>query len=93
MKKIILFHLTHCPYCHNARRALEELTKENPAYGEVQIDWIEESQQPELANRYDYYYVPTIYAGDKKLYEASPSESYADCKENIRAALDAVVKG
>lgn len=91
MKKITLFYLEDCPYCHNARRALEELKKENPAYNEVEIDWIEESEHPELAGKYDYYYVPTIYAGDKKLYEARPSESYASCKENVKASLDAVL--
>ena len=91
MKKITLFYLENCPYCHNARRALEELKKENPAYEEVSVDWIEESKEPKLAAQYDYYYVPTIYDGEKKLYEARPSESYEDCKENVRAALDAVL--
>ena len=91
MKKITLFYLEDCPYCHNAKRALEELKKENPAYNEVEIDWIEESKHPELAGKYDYYYVPTIYAGDQKLYEAKPSESYTSCKENVKASLDAVL--
>lgn len=91
MKKITLFHLNDCPYCHNAKRAIEELKKENPAYSEVDIDWIEESEQPEFARKYDYYYVPTIFADGKKLYEAKPSEDYAACKANVKAALDAVL--
>ena len=91
MKKLTLFHLQNCPYCHNARRAIDELVKENPEYGAIAIDWIEERQQPELAERYDYYYVPTIYDGERKLYEASPSESYEDCKRNVKAAFDAVL--
>ena len=90
MKKITLFHLTNCPYCLHAKKALAELLKENPAYGEIHIDWIEERQQPELAARYDYYYVPTIFAGEVKLYEADPSEDYDSIKRNIRAALDSV---
>ena len=91
MKKITLFYLTDCPFCRNARKALEELKKENPAYGEIEIDWIEESEQPEAAGKYDYYYVPTMYVADKKMYEAKPSESYAACKENVKAVLDAVL--
>ena len=91
MKKITLFYLSDCPYCRNAKRALEELKKENPTYGEIPIDWIEESEQPELAEKYDYYYVPTIFDGDHKLYEAKPSESYDVCKENLKSALDAVL--
>ena len=91
MKKITLFYLTGCPYCENAKRALKELVVENPAYGDVEINWIEERQNAELAEQYDYYYVPTIYDGQVKLYEASPSESYADCKDHVRAALDTVL--
>ena len=91
MKKITLFYLSDCPYCHNARKALEELKKENPAYKEIEIDWIEESEQPEVAEQYDYYYVPTMYVDGRKLYEAKPSESYAACKENVKAVLDAVL--
>ena len=91
MKKITLFHLDTCPYCINAKKALTELIAEDPTYGEVEIDWIEESRQPALANQYDYYYVPTIYDGQTKLYEASPAESFADCKANVKAALDKVL--
>ena len=92
MKKITLFYLTNCPYCHDARRALAELSKENPAYAAISVDWIEESQEAELANQYDYYYVPSIFAGDKKLYEAKPSENYASIKKNVKEALDAVLQ-
>ena len=87
--KLLLFHLNNCPYCHSAKKALRELVKEDPRYGEIDVEWIEESEQPELAARYDYYYVPTIFLGDQKLYEAHPSENYAACKEKVKAALDA----
>ena len=88
--KLLLFHLDLCPYCHNARKALGELIKENPKYGEIDVEWIEENEHPDIAARYDYYYVPTIFFGDQKLYEARPGESYAACKEKVKAALDAV---
>lgn len=88
---LTLFYLEHCPYCKNAKRALAELSDENPAYGQVEIDWIEESRKPEIAAQYDYYYVPTVFFGKQKLYEAKPGETFADCKENLRAALDTVL--
>lgn len=91
MKEIKLFYLTHCPYCHNAKKALKELAEADPEYGTIHVKWIEESEESGLAAQYDYYYVPTIFDGDIKLYEADPSESYADCKKNIKAALDAVL--
>ena len=89
-KKLTLFHLADCPYCHKARQALEELRNEEPAYRGVEIDWIEESEQPALADRYDYYHVPAIFLGEQKLYEASPGEDYDTIKANVKRALDAV---
>ena len=91
MKEIELYHLTHCPYCINARRAIEELKNENPAYAEIRIRWIEESEEVELANSRDYYYVPTIFHGDKKLYEAKPTHSYSRIKQSIRDAFEQVL--
>lgn len=92
MKKITIFYLTNCPYCHNAKKALEELIKETPEYNEIPVEWIEESRQPQLAEQYDYYYVPTVFVGNHKLYEADPSENYRDCKKNMKAALDTVLE-
>ena len=87
MKTLTLFYLTDCPYCHNAKRALEELYREEPAFAGIQIDWVEEREQPDVAARYDYYYVPTVFDGTVKRYEARPGESYADCKAQLRAVL------
>ncbi len=91
MKKITLFYLADCPYCHSAERALRELAAEKPAYQSIQVDRIEESREPEIADRYDYYYVPSVFAGEKKLYEVDPREDYASIKEHIRQALEAVL--
>ena len=93
MKEIELFYLASCPYCRNARKATEELTAENPAYGGIKINWIEESEQPEIAEQRDYYSVPTIFWNGEKLYEAHFTHSYADIKNNIRSAFDRVLAG
>ena len=91
MKKLTIFYLETCPYCIHAKHALKELRSEHSAYAGVEIEWIEERRQPTLANRYDYYYVPSVYDGEKKLYEANPSQDYAAIKESIRGALDAAL--
>ena len=91
MQKIELFYLEHCPYCVNARKALEELVKEKSAYAGVRIRWIEESVETELANSRDYYYVPTVYFEGQKLYEARPSQNYAAIKESLRGVLETVL--
>ena len=90
MQELIMFHRNDCGYCHKAKRALEELYAENPAYAAVPLTMIEETEQPAVAERYDYYHVPAIFAGEKKLYEAQPGESYDEIKANVRRALDAV---
>jgi len=93
MKEIELFYLSSCPYCRNAKRAIEELGNENPAYKDIAIDWIEESEQPALAGQRDYYSVPTIFWQGEKLYEAHFTHSYDTIKQSIRAAFDKVLAG
>ena len=85
MKNILYFYLANCPYCRQAEQWLDELTAENPAYKAFTIERVEESRQPELANRYDYYYVPTFYIGGRKLHEGAAS------KDAIRRVLDAAL--
>ena len=70
MKSIILFYLKDCPYCKKAFRYISELTAEHPELAQVPITAIEESEQPEVADKYDYYYVPTFYIGTEKAHEA-----------------------
>ena len=92
MKKITILHLDHCPYCRSAERALAALKEENPAYQAVEAEWIEEEREPEKAKAYTtYWYVPTIYCGTEKLYEAQPGQTYEQIKEKVRGALDAVL--
>ncbi len=91
MKEITIFHLDTCPYCIKARRALAELKKEVPAYAAVEERWIEEQRQPKLTEGYDYWYVPTIFFGKQKLYEAAPGQDYETIKGFVRNALDAVI--
>lgn len=73
MKKITMFYLTTCPHCQRAFGWMEEAIKENPSYGEIEIEKIEESQQPEIADAMDYYYVPTYYIEGKKVHEGIAS--------------------
>ena len=91
-KKLAVLHLDDCHYCHKARQALDELCAENSAYRDVEVEWIEEERESEAASRYtDYYYVPTIYAGAEKLYEAHPGDGYDKIKAEVRKALEAAL--
>lgn len=90
MKTITIFYLSHCPYCRRAMDALKELKDESFPLEGIKLEWIEESEQPEVADRYDYYRVPSLFYGTKKLYECNPSDDYAAIKENIARALRTV---
>ncbi|MCR4818106.1 MAG: glutathione S-transferase N-terminal domain-containing protein [Fretibacterium sp.] len=91
MKKVTFFYLEKCPYCRQARRALDELKVGDARYGTAEITWVEESQHPDVAEKYDYYNVPAMFVGDEKLYEAKPGEKYEDCRENVKRVLDAAL--
>ena len=69
MKKVKLFYLQHCPFCKKAFRYIEEAKARHPELADLEIELIEESEQSEVANRYDYYYVPTFYVDEQKVHE------------------------
>jgi len=48
----------------------------------------EEYKDADVVAKHDYYYAPTMYIGDEKLYEAHPGESYAECKAQVKKVLD-----
>ncbi|MGM9758961.1 MAG: glutaredoxin family protein [Parabacteroides sp.] len=87
MKPITLFYLEKCPFCKKAFRYIEELQAEFPELKAVEIQTIEESRQPEIANQYDYYYVPTFYLDGKKVHEAGIFKP--EVEAILRKALEA----
>lgn len=48
---------------------MEELKEENPKYSQVDLKIIDEGLHPDIAEKYDYYYVPTYYIDGKKVHE------------------------
>ena len=69
MKRVQLFYLRNCPFC---KRALQYIAKAKAAHPElvpIEIEQIEESEEPERAAEYDYYYVPTFYIDGVKVHE------------------------
>ena len=89
--KLTGFMLRRCPYCLQARELLGELCDERPERAAIEIEWIDEAAQPALAERYDYYRVPSFFLGEEKLYEADPLWSRAEAKRRLGEMLDAVL--
>lgn len=69
MKSVKLFYLKNCPFCKKALRYIEELKAEHTELAAVEIEMIEESERPDVADKFDYYYVPTFYVDGVKEHE------------------------
>ena len=69
MKRIQLFYLKNCPFCKKAFSYIEAAKAAHPELQGLEIELIEESEEPEVADRYDYYYVPTFYIDGVKVHE------------------------
>lgn len=74
MKRITLFYLKHCPFCKKAFVYMDKL-KQQDVYKVIEIELIEESEQTEFADQYDYYYVPTFYIDGEKVHEGGIFEN------------------
>lgn len=86
MKPVKLFYLRSCPFCKKALRYIEEARVAHPELEAVEIEMIEESDEPDVADTFDYYYVPTFYVDGVKVHEGG---IYAEEVDKIlRSALE-----
>ncbi len=75
MKSIIMFETSWCPHCRQAHVFMDELMRENPRYKDLDIRVIDEEQEPDIADQYNYYYVPTYYLDSEKVHEGIPNKA------------------
>ncbi len=66
---------------------MEEITARRPELGKVEIDRMEEQERADIADQYDYYYVPCFFLGKEKLMEGVPSA--ATVEQALGRALEA----
>ena len=69
MKDITVLITDWCPHCKRAINWIDEVKQENPKYKEIKVEIIDEEKTPEIAQQYDYYYVPTYFVGKRKAFE------------------------
>ena len=74
MKEVKMFMFEGCPHCPKAAKMMEEIFAEHPEYTKVPLTVIDERKNPEIASQYDYYYVPTFFAGGLKMIECVPDK-------------------
>ncbi|MEE0966083.1 MAG: glutaredoxin [Bacilli bacterium] len=70
-----VFILKNCPHCIRARGYISQLKEEDLKYQSIDIEYIDEAEEVELADAYDYYYVPSFFDGNKKLHEGTISKN------------------
>jgi len=75
MKPVRMFILRGCPYCRTALKWMDEWMKENPAYRDIPVEIIDESEQYQLARAHDYFLVPTWYVDGIKVHEGAASRA------------------
>lgn len=86
MQKVTMFTMAGCPYCRAAHRWMEELMQEYPEYNDIELEIIDETEHPDIADRYDYYYVPTYYVGRDKVHEGVAT------KEKVHRVLERALR-
>ena len=77
MRELTLFVMRGCPHCKMALQYTEELCNEDPRLRQVPVRQIDETEQPELADQYDYYYVPCYFLGEQKLHQRADPQGAA----------------
>ncbi|MCD7950233.1 MAG: thioredoxin family protein [Erysipelotrichaceae bacterium] len=92
MRKVLCFYLKNCPYCLQAQKAMDDIMSENPEYQNIEVEWIEENENPDIIDDYDYYATPSMFVDDKKIYEAHLFETYEECKDHIKEVLEVAME-
>lgn len=87
MRKITMFMFESCPHCQLALRLMRQLLAEHPEYAAIPLEQIDEKLHPDIAEKYDYWYVPTYYVGEKKVHEG-----HAELPD-IQAVFEQALKG
>lgn len=67
---------------------MAQVFSNHPEYKTIPIREINERKEPEIADAYDYYYVPTYYVDGKKVHEGVPTYEKIKAVFEAAAAID-----
>ena len=88
---VTFFDYPGCPHCALAKRILRELQEEEPACRAVSFAYVDETARPDYADGFDYWYTPSLFLGDRKLYEASPVRAPKKVRAMLKDVLDGLI--
>jgi len=86
--ELLYFVRPGCPYCRQADTIIAELIREHPEYEQVCVHKVDETKEVAFASEFDYWYVPSFFQNQNKLYEADPAENV----DSVRNKLEVVFK-
>ena len=66
MKHVKMMYLKSCPYCKQAIAMVDELKQLHKEYHDIEIETIEENDEPATTKGLDYWYVPTYFVDGEK---------------------------
>lgn len=72
--ELLFIYMDGCPYCKLAGEVLEDLYAGHPEYKKIPLVKVNENREPEKLKGRNYYYVPTFFYGEEKIYEAQPGD-------------------
>ncbi len=67
-----------CPFCLAANRWISEVLREHPEYEQIEFEIIDENKNRKLADKYDYYFVPSFYVDGIKQHEGVASKEIVE---------------
>lgn len=85
MKHVKLFYLKNCPYCKRAMECIDDIKRRCPELRSVEIEAVEENEHADIAEQYDYHYVPAFYVDERKVHEGAATDEQVE--RVLRAAL------
>ncbi len=92
-KELLFIYLEGCPYCQKASHALEGIFAEHPEYKKIPLVRVSETKEPEKLQGRNYYYCPTFFYGDEKVYEAAPGDSEKKMDKILRDFYQKAMQG
>lgn len=66
------------PLLRKGKKYMSELEKEHPEYADVKVEVVDELVHPEIADKLDYWYVPTYFIDGVKVHEGAASKEDVD---------------
>lgn len=69
-EKIQVFILKNCPHCLKFKQLFSQVD-----LNDFDVEYIDEQENKELADKFDYYYVPSVFYKNKKIHEGVIDET------------------